>query len=65
MSKFEPKYISAIELAQILGVSRQYTQRCLKEGKIKGTRISNRWRIPLTEVKRIEKEGIKNDRKGS
>lgn len=58
MARFEPQYISAVDLANRLGVSRQYIQKCLAEGKIKAIKVGCRWRIPIDVAKKIEKDGI-------
>lgn len=58
MANLTQNHISAVELAYRLRVSRQYIQKCLKSGKIKGVKLGRAWRISLDEVKRIETEGI-------
>ena len=58
MAKFEPKYLSAVELASIMGVSRQYISKAIKNGKIKAVKVGKNYRIAIEEVKKIQKEGF-------
>jgi len=58
MPKFEPKYISAVELADIMGVSRQYVSKAIKNGKIKAIKVGKNYRIAIEEVKRVQKGGF-------
>ena len=58
MIKFEPKYISTVELSNIVGVSRQLIFKAVKSGKIKAIKVGKNYRIPMEEAKRIVKEGF-------
>jgi excisionase family DNA binding protein len=58
MLKFEPKYISAVELSSIMGVSRQYVSKAIKNGKIKAIKVGKNYRIAIEEVKRVQKGGF-------
>ena len=46
------------EVAQILKVHTNTIFRALKQGRIKGVKIGNVWRISEEEVNRIKKEGF-------
>jgi excisionase family DNA binding protein len=58
MVKFEPKYISTVELSNIVGVSRQLISKAVKSGKIKAIKVGKNYRVPIEEAKRILKEGF-------
>ena len=58
MVKFEPKYLSAVELASIMGVSRQYVSKAIKSGKIKAIKVGKNYRIFIEEVKKLQKDGF-------
>ncbi len=57
-NNYEPNFLTISDLSQRLGFSRQYIARLVKEKKIKAIKVDKFWRIPLEEVKRIEKEGV-------
>ena len=58
MEELKQKYLSTPQFAQRFGISRQYVHKMILEGKIKGIKLGNVWRISIEEVERIEKEGI-------
>lgn len=58
MTELEKKHLSPTELAERLGVSRQYILKCLLDSKIKGIKLGKVWRVSIEEVERIEKDGI-------
>lgn len=58
MSNFEPKYLSASDLATRLNVSRQTISYYIKVGKIKAIKAGRSYRISIDEAKRIERGGI-------
>lgn len=58
MVKFEPNNVSTTELADIMGVSRQFIFTSIKKGKIRAIKMGKNYKIPIAEVKRIQKEGI-------
>lgn len=58
MARFEPNFLSITEVAERLGFSRQYIARLVKENKIKSIMVGKRARIPIDELKKIEKRGI-------
>lgn len=45
--------LTAREVADILHVHRYTVYRLLDEGKLRGFRVSNRWRIPENELDRF------------
>lgn len=47
------KYISATELREALGMSRDQAIRRIRSGQIKSERIGRAWAIPVTELERI------------
>lgn len=56
-----PEYLTTNAAAERLQVSAQTVRRWLKDGVLKGTRLSDRagYRIPREEVERILREGLK------
>ncbi len=46
------------EVADELDISRGTVFRALKQGRIKGIKIGNIWRVTEEEVERIKKEGF-------
>ena len=51
-------YVSTTHLAKCLNVSRQTIFRKIKENQIEAIKVGKNFKIPLSEVKRIKKEGI-------
>lgn len=51
-------YVSTTDLATCLNVSRQTIFRKIKDKQIVAIKIGKNFKIPLSEVKRIKKEGI-------
>ncbi len=47
------------EVAEILKMSRVIVLKYLRQGKIKGVKFGNTWRVSNEEIMRIIKEGIK------
>ena len=47
------------EVAEILKMSRVIVLKYLRQGKIKGVKFGNTWRVTNDEIKRIMEEGIK------
>lgn len=58
MNNYEPNFLTIFDLSQRLGFSRQYITSLVQKKKIKAIKIGKSWRIPIEEVKRIEKEGL-------
>jgi excisionase family DNA binding protein len=58
MSNKHSNYISTTDLATYLNVSRQTIFRKIKENQIEAIKVGKNFKIPLSEVKRIKKEGI-------
>ncbi len=55
----ERKAFNVQEFSYITGIPQQTVYKILKTGELKGRKICNRWRIPITEVHKITGE---NDR---
>jgi len=49
---------STTEVAEILNISRATIFRALRQGRIKGIKIGNIWRISEEELERLKKEGF-------
>ena len=47
------------EVAEILKMSRVIVLNYLRQGKMKGIKFGNTWRVTNDEIKRIMEEGIK------
>ena len=47
------------EVAEILKMSRVIVLKYLRQGKMKGIKFGNTWRVTNDEIKRIMEEGIK------
>lgn len=58
IKNYEPSFLTIFDLSQRLGFSRQYISKLVLEKKIKAIKVGKNWRIPIEEVKRIEKEGV-------
>jgi excisionase family DNA binding protein len=52
------EFVTAMEVARALRVSRMTVYRCLNEGSIASVRIGRSFRIPMREFERIQREGI-------
>lgn len=48
------------EAAEILGVSRQYVTRLLKDGKIPGQKVGQRWVIQREDVEEYQRAQRRN-----
>lgn len=46
------------EVAKLLNISRVTIFRALKQGRIKGVKIGNIWRISEEELQRLRREGF-------
>lgn len=51
------------EFADMFGISRDSAKRAAKRGDLKTIRLGGRRLVPLTEIERIEKEGLGGTRK--
>ena len=49
------EYITVTQFAKRFGVSRQFVWKLIKEGKLKAIKIGSLYKIPVSEVDRIEK----------
>ena len=58
MSIKQSNYVSTTDLATCLNVSRQTIFRKIKDNQIAAIKVGKNFKIPLSEVKRIKKEGI-------
>ena len=58
-----PEYLTTQAAAQRLQVSTQTVRRWLKDGHLKGTRLSDRagYRIPREEIERVLRDGFSED----
>lgn len=52
------KYFTTTEVAKELNVSRQTIFRKIKDKKISAIKVGKNFQIPLSETKRIKKEGV-------
>ena len=58
--KMENKIVyNTKDVAEILKMSRVIVLKYLRQGKIKGVKFGNTWRVSNEEIMRIIKEGIK------
>lgn len=58
MSIDKLNYVSTTYLATCLGVSRQTIFRKIKDKKISAIKVGKNFKIPMSEAKRIKKEGV-------
>ena len=49
------EYITVTQFAKIFGISRQFVWKMIREGKLRAIRIGSLYKIPVSEVDRIEK----------
>lgn len=49
------EYITVTQFAKRFGVSRQFVWKLIKEGKLRAIKIGSLYKIPVSEVDRIEK----------
>lgn len=49
------EYITVTEFAKKFNISRQFVWKMIKEGKLKAIKIGSIYKIPVSEVDRIEK----------
>ena len=47
-------YITVTQFAKKFGISRQFVWKMIKEGKLKAIKIGSLYKIPESEIKRIE-----------
>lgn len=48
-------YITVSDFARKFSISRQFVWKMIKEGKLKAIKIGSLYKIPVSEVDRIEK----------
>ena len=48
------EYTTVTQFAKRFGVSRQFVWKMIKEGKLKAIKIGSLYKIPESEIKRIE-----------
>lgn len=53
MTNTNAKLLTPKDVAEVLHIHRYTVYKLLDEGKLKGFRISNRWRIPENELERF------------
>lgn len=49
------EYITVTQFAKRFGISRQFVWKMIREGKLRAIRIGKIYKIPMSEVDRIEK----------
>ena len=49
------EYITVTQFAKRFGISRQFVWKMIREGKLRAIRIGSLYKIPVSEVDRIEK----------
>ena len=49
------EYPTVTQFAKIFGISRQFVWKMIREGKLRAIRIGSLYKIPVSEVDRIEK----------
>ena len=49
------EYISVTEFAKKFGISRQFVWKMIKNQKLKAIKIGSIYKIPISEVEKIEK----------
>ena len=49
------EYITVTQFAKKFNISRQFVWKIIKEGKLKSIKIGSIYKIPVSEVDRIEK----------
>ena len=49
------EYITVTQFANRFGISRQFVWKMIREGKLRAIRIGKIYKIPMSEVDRIEK----------
>lgn len=49
------EYITVTQFAKRFGISRQFVWKMIREGKLRAIRIGKIYKIPVSEVDRIEK----------
>ena len=49
------EYTTVTQFAKRFGVSRQFVWKMIREGKLRAIRIGKIYKIPMSEVDRIEK----------
>ena len=49
------EYITVTQFAKRFGISRQFVWKMIKEGRLKAIKIGSLYKIPVSEVDRIEK----------
>lgn len=58
MKNNQVNYVSTTKLAADLNVSRQTIFRKIKDNQIDAIKVGKNFRIPISEVKKIKKNGI-------
>lgn len=53
LDKKEPLFMNVGEFSQVTGIPTTRLRRWLREGKIKGKKISRTWLIPRSEIERL------------
>jgi excisionase family DNA binding protein len=54
-----PQFISVQEFAARIDQHPHTVRKALVEGKIRGIRVARRFRIPIDEIDRLLKQGVK------
>lgn len=52
--------LKAKEAAEILHLNERTVRRWLNDGRIKGVKFGQEWRVSEEELERIKKEGVKS-----
>jgi excisionase family DNA binding protein len=59
MSNYRKEWLSVTEFADALGVTKSAVRRWLLERRIASTRFGRLVRIPIAEIERLAKEGLR------
>jgi excisionase family DNA binding protein len=52
----DAKFLTVKEVAGQLRISEKHTRRLLQDGVLRGIRLGDLWRIPISQIERLEKE---------
>lgn len=55
MPQFRDTYLASVEAAKMLGITRLAVGRLIRQGKIPGEKIANRWLVPRAFVEEFAK----------
>lgn len=52
------EYVSPQAFAKVFGVAKMTVYRAIQDGTVTAIRVGGQWRIPITEIDRVKKEGM-------